>query len=309
MKKHTIYENFNYMKLFTLPASPAVIPFVNLTLTSLRKLTPTKQSLSEKSLRMSSFDGELITLTLYWPKNKEKPEKCLLYFYGSAYFMKPTFHHKKWAMTYAEETGALVVFVHYRLAPKHPFPTPFLDCFQASEWLYNNAFRLGIDPEKIVIGGDSAGGALAASVAMMRRDKGLKNFASQFLIYPVTDARMTTPSMKEFDDTPVWTNQLNKMMWSLYIQDKPARDWKYAAPLEAASFDSLPPAYVEVCEFDPLRDEGLLYADALHQNGIYVDIAFVPKAIHGYDIPMNTPLSSAFKNRRLAALKKAFGDA
>lgn len=308
MKKKNRYDNFNHMTKLTLPASPAVIPVVNLILTALRKLTTTSKTVKEKTIRYSSFDEELITLTLYQPKHIEKPEKCLLYFYGSAYFMKPTFHHKKWAMTYAEETGALIVFVHYRLAPKHPFPAAFWDCFQASEWLFTNAHRLGVNPKKIIVGGDSSGGALAASVAMMRRDRGLTNFVSQFLIYPVTDARMNTPSMNEFDDTPIWTSTLNKMMWSLYIQEKPELDWKYAAPLAASSFDSLPPAYIEVCEFDPLRDEGLLYADALNQSGLYVDVAFVPKGIHGYDIHLDYPLAQVFKKRRIAALKKAFGD-
>lgn len=308
MKNYLIYEDFNYMKFLTLPASPLVIPFVNLTLSSLRKLTPTEKTLSEKAIRLSSYDGGLITLNFYHPKSVEKPKKCLLYFYGSAYFMKQAPHYKKWAMTYAEETGALVIVVHYRLAPKHPFPTPFWDCYKASEWLFAHASRLGLNSTKLVVGGDSSGGALAASVAMMRRDRGLPNFAFQFLVYPVTDARMDTPSMKEFDSTPVWSSRLNEMMWSLYVQDKPELHWKYASPLEAESFDSLPPAYVEVCEFDPLRDEGLLYADALHQSDVAVDVAFVPKATHGYDIPFVGDLAQAFKYRRLAALKRAFGD-
>ncbi|MCC5890222.1 MAG: alpha/beta hydrolase [Alkalibacterium sp.] len=308
MTKNLIYGNFNYMKFLTLPASPAVIPFVNTTLSLLRKLTPTKNTLSEKTIRLTSYDDELITLTLYQPKTIEKPEKCLLYFYGSAYFIKQAPHHKKWAMTYAEETSALVIVVDYRLAPKHPFPTPFWDCFEASEWLFSNASRLGLDPNKLVVGGDSSGGALAASVTMMRRDRGLPNFASQFLIYPVTDARMQTPSMEEFHSTPVWSRRLNEMMWSLYMQEKPGMDWKYAAPLEEVSYDSLPPAYVEVCEIDPLRDEGLLLADALHQSGHSVDVAFVPKALHGYDMAFNSHLAQAFKERRLAVLRRAFGE-
>lgn len=306
MKKQLMYNNFNHMKLLALPASPAVIPLVNTTLYALSKLTPTKSTLFEKHIRLSSFDDELITLTLYQPKSQKKTDKCLLYFYGSAYFMKQAAHHKYWAMTYAEETNALVILVHYRLAPKYPFPTPFWDCFMASEWLFKNADRLGLDPNKVIVGGDSAGGALAASVAMMRRDRGLANFSFQFLVYPVTDARMTTPSMQEFDSTPVWSSRLNKMMWSLYVQDEPQLHRKYAAPLEEKHFDSLPPAYVEVCEFDPLRDEGLLYADALHQSDITVDVAFVPKALHGYDMAVKSDRSTAFKQRRLAALRRGF---
>lgn len=126
MKSYPIYDDFNYMKYLTLPASPFVIPFINVTLSSLSKLTPTEKTLSEKAIRLSSYDGGLITLNFYHPKSVEKPKKCLLYFYGSAYFMKQSPHHKKWAMTYAEETGALVIVVHYRLGPQLPFSHPFL---------------------------------------------------------------------------------------------------------------------------------------------------------------------------------------
>lgn len=306
MKKYSIYKEVGHLKFLTLPASPVVIPLINSTFTLLEKMTPVDDKISEKHILLNTYDNDTIRLTLYYPDDLEGDSPCLLYFYGSAYFMKRAPHHKKWAMTYAKESNCLVIVADYRLAPKNPFPAPFLDCFSASEWVFQNAERLKIDPSKIAVGGDSSGGALASSVSMMRRDKGLLNFCFQFLIYPVTDVRMETPSMKEFSNTPLWSSKLNKMMWSLYVQETIQTDLKYAAPMEARTFKDLPQAFIEVCEFDPLRDEGLLYGDALMKAGVKADISFIPKAIHGYDMKLSSSLSLAAKHRRIAALKRAF---
>ncbi|MCC5895656.1 MAG: alpha/beta hydrolase [Alkalibacterium sp.] len=302
MSKYPIHKEVGYLKYLTLPASPVVIPLINSVLTLLEKNVPVDKGIVEKHLLLNTYDDDTIKVTLYYPKDLPDHSPCLLYYYGSAYFMKRAPHHKKWAMTYAKEANCLVIVVDYRLAPQHPFPAPFLDCFLASEWVFQQAERLNIDPSRIAVGGDSSGGALASSVSMMRRDKHLKNFCFQFLIYPVTDAKMDSPSMKAFSDTPLWSSKLNEMMWSLYVQDPIQTDVKYAAPMEADTFSDLPEAFIEVCEFDPLRDEGLLYGDALMQAGVTVDLSFIPKMIHGYDINTKSSLAEASRHRRVAAL-------
>jgi acetyl esterase/lipase len=306
MSKYSIHKEITWLKFLTLPASPVIIPPVNAVLKTLHTLTRTDSDLNEQHIKLNTNDDESIRLTIYSPKNVSKSTPCLIYLYGSAYFMTPNYHHKKWAMIYAREARCKVVFVNYSLSPAHPFPTPFLDCYQAAEWVFDHAERLNIDPDRIAVGGDSSGGALAASVSIMRRDLGLKNFCFQFLIYPVTDGKMNSPSMMKFSDTPLWTSKLNKMMWSLYIKDPKDLDNKFAAPMEAVDFSSLPDAYIEVCEFDPLRDEGLLYADELNKAGIQTEVSLVPGAIHGFDMMMNTSLMEVAENRRIAALKAAF---
>lgn len=306
MSKYSIHKEITWLKFLTLPASPVIIPPVNAVLKTLHMLTRTDSDLNEQHIKLTTNDDESIRLTIFSPKDIEKSAPCLIYYYGSAYFMTPNYHHKKWAMTYARKAKCKVVFVNYRLSPVHPFPVPFLDCLQAAEWVINHAERLNIDPKRVAVGGDSSGGALAASVSIMRRDLGLENFCFQFLIYPVTDGKMNSPSMEKFSDTPLWTSKLNKMMWSLYIKDPKDLDNRFAAPLEAESFSSLPDAYIEVCEFDPLRDEALMYADELNKAGITADVSFVPGAVHGFDMMMNTSLTEASKDRRIAALKAAF---
>lgn len=305
MTRHSIYKNVTPYKYLTWPLVPIVIPIVNSSLWLARKSLPVSPGVKLKKILLNTDGDNSVRLHIYRPVDQSS-SACLLYYYGSAFFMNQSPHHHKWAMTYAEETGITVIVVDYRQAPRHPFPAPLNDCCKAADWLFKHCRMLDLDPDMIAVGGDSSGGALAAGVALMRRDHGLPNFCFQFLIYPVMQARTDTLSMKRYDETPFWSSALYKMMWSLYIQHPIDSMQPYAAPLEADRFDSLPPAYIEVCEYDPLRDEGLLYAEKLMAAGIDTDVAVVPKAIHGYDIPYLTKRSQAFKARRIAALKRVF---
>lgn len=150
-----------------------------------------------------------------------------------------------------------MVFVDYRWAPRHAFPVGVEDCYAAFQWVYQKAEEIGIDPDKIAMGGDSAGGALAAAVCLMARDRKASKICFQMLIYPVTDARQVTESVKEFIDTPLWNGKQNQKMWKLYLGQGVHPNKAYASPMEAASFNNLPDAYIEVAEFDCLRDEGI----------------------------------------------------
>ncbi|EXJ24480.1 Esterase/lipase [Alkalibacterium sp. AK22] len=307
MTRYSIFKDVRPYKFLAWPLVPVVIPIVNTSLWLARKSLPVSSGVTLKKVLLSTTDDTSVTLYIYSPVD-QPASACLLYFYGSAYFMTQSPHHHKWAMTYAKETTSIVVLVDYRQAPRYPFPAPFNDCFQAADWVFNHSRNLGIDPRKIAVGGDSSGGALAAGVTLLRRDRHLPNFCFQFLLYPVMHARTQTPSMRAFDKTPFWNNALYKMMWSLYVQKPIDPVQPYAAPLEARHFRNLPPAYIEVCEYDPLRDEGLLYAKELMAAKTEADVAVVPKALHGYDIPYWTKRSQAFEARRIAALKTVFED-
>lgn len=133
MSKYSIHKEITWLKYLTLPASPVIIPPVNAVLKTLHMLTKTYSDLNEQHIKLTTYDDELIRLTIYSPKTISEETPCLIYYYGSAYFMTPNYHHKKWAMVYAKEANCKVVFVNYRLSPVHPFPTPFLDCYQAAE--------------------------------------------------------------------------------------------------------------------------------------------------------------------------------
>ena len=197
-----------------------------------------------------------------------------------------------------------MVYVDYRLAPKHPFPTPAGDCFETYKWVLQNTDILGIDPNKIFIGGDSAGGNLATAVTLMARDKQLSLPAALLLIYPATDRRMNTKSMQEYTDTPVWNATLNKMMWDAYLPTEPAKHVEYASPIEATSFAGFPPTYIEVAQYDCLRDEGILLYERFQEEGIPAELHEIKNACHGFETMTKSKITKTCMNRRINWLKQ-----
>jgi acetyl esterase/lipase len=179
----------------------------------------------------------------------------------------------------AADAGAVVVSVDYRLAPEQPFPAAFDDCWAALCWLAESAGELGVDPARLAVGGISAGAGIAAGVALAARDRGGPALVFQLLDIPVLDDRLATASMRTFPDTPLWTRGNAEHGWRHYLGGGEASP--YAAPARAADVAGLPPAYVAVCEFDPLRDEGIEYAQRLLAAGVPVELHCFPGTFHG----------------------------
>ena len=187
-----------------------------------------------------------------------------------------------WCQRVAAELDAAVVSVEYRLAPENPFPAGLEDCYAALKWTAANADSLGIDPERIAVAGQSAGGGLAAATALLARDRGGPKLCFQVLEIPELDDRLDTPSMLAFDDTPLWNRPNAVWSWRHYLgPDHRGEVSPYAAPARAEDLSGLPPAYVSTMEFDPLRDEGILYAQRLLQAGVSVELHSFPGTFHG----------------------------
>lgn len=264
------------------------------------------QEVAVNKKTVKSYDGKEIEILLFEPYGIKEPTPCLVYYHGGGFLFGAAWYHYKLAKTYALEAACKVVFVQYRLAPKNPHPTPSEDCYAALEWTFENADSLNIDDTKIAVGGDSAGGALAAAVCQMARDRGTKLPIFQLLVYPVTDRRMKTESCRKYTDTPMWNATLSTMMWKGYIQNDGASDISYASPMEAKSFDNLPNAYVETAEFDCLHDEGIAYAEALKSAGVAVDLNETEGTMHGFDIATNAPTAKAAAKKRIQYMLKHF---
>lgn len=244
-----------------------------------------------------------IGLHIYAPKALKGSAPCLVYFHGGGFAMRAVPQHYKLAQVYAEEARCRVVLVDYRPAP---FPAPVLDCYAAYKWVVKNVRKLLIDPSRIAVGGDSAGGALAAAVCLMARDQNFPPPCFQMLIYPVTDRAMTTASMAAFPDTPMWNSRKNEVMWKRYLSRPFSVPVEYASPMDAHTLKDLPDAYVETAEFDCLRDEGAAYAVRLQQDGSHVEINMTKGTVHGLELEWNaTPTQHAI-DRRVNALQKAF---
>lgn len=179
----------------------------------------------------------------------------------------------------ANATGCVVFSVGYRLAPEHPYPVPLDDFYRAYCWVANHADELEIDGRRIVIAGDSAGGNLAAAVALLARDRGGPPIAHQLLLYPALDTDLDTPSYREFGEGYYLTRDVMKLCWSDYLGERLSTPPVYAAPLRA-ELQGLPSATILINEYDPLRSEGKAYARKLRNNGVPATLILLDGMIH-----------------------------
>lgn len=186
----------------------------------------------------------------------------------------------------AQELGIVVAAVDYRLAPEHPFPAPLDDCYTALLWLHVHANGLGILPNKIAVGGDSAGGGLAAALALMAHDHKEVAVAFQLLIYPMLDDRTALRTDIDASKALVWTAGSNAYGWSCYLGTKmgAVNVSHYGAPARRQDLSGLAPAWIGVGSFDVLRDESVLYASRLRDAGVPCELQVVEGAYHGFDV-------------------------
>lgn len=254
---------------------------------------------------VTSYDGEKIECLLLSPKTVEDNAPCLIYIHGGGFVLAAAGYHYKNAVRYAKEVGCKVVFVNYRLAPKHPHPAFFEDCYAAMCWAYENAEMLGIDRLRIGIGGDSAGATLAVGVCMMARDRSHPvRFLFQMLPYPFLDARNSSQSCKRFTDTPMWNSTLSSRIAPMTNVDRTRPEYIYYSPVEADSFAGLPPAYIETAEFDCLHDDGILYAEKLRAAGVEVVLNETKGTMHGFDIVQKAPTTRSALEARIRFMKE-----
>jgi acetyl esterase len=209
-------------------------------------------------------------------------------------------------MRLVDELDIVIVSVDYRLAPEHPFPAPVEDCYAALQWVAKNAGELGIDPERIGIGGESAGGGLTAGTVLMARDRGGPDLCFQLLGIPELDDRLDTESMRDYVDTPLWNRPNAIYSWTAYLGTEPGGDdvSPYAAPARATDLSGLPPAFVTTCQYDPLRDEGIEYARRLAHAGVPTELRQYPATFHGSSLVEGAAISRRMFADEVEALRR-----
>lgn len=228
---------------------------------------------------------EGVRVRLYRPEPAAgSPHGAILHAHGGGFVMCDLESTHARNTRLAREVGVPLASVDYRLAPEHPFPAAIDDTYAALQWLAAQAPALGADPSRIALHGVSAGAALVAGVALLARDRGGPRPCFQYLGIPVTDDRQNTASIKRFTDTPLWDATKAAISWTAYlgpgVPGSPDVS-PYAAPARATDLSGLPPAYISVMEFDPLRDEGIGYAQALLAAGVSVELHLFPGTFHG----------------------------
>ena len=226
-----------------------------------------------------------VPVRIYAPQTPQENMPALLYIHGGGFVVGNLDSEHGNCIALCRDLGIVLVSVDYRLAPETPFPGGLEDCYAALEWLDKNGSDFGIDSERVGIFGQSAGGGLAAAIALLCRDRKGPTLCFQYLGIPELDDRLTTPSMQKFVDTPSWNKPAAELSWRYYLGDSYTQGGEdtpiYAAPARAQDLSDLPPAHVTTMEFDPLRDEGILYALKLMQAGVSVELHSYPGTFHG----------------------------
>ncbi|MFC3711829.1 alpha/beta hydrolase fold domain-containing protein [Sphingoaurantiacus capsulatus] len=261
----------------TLPVEQARAGMAAMT-EQLKALGPQVADTSEREI-----DGPAgpLRVRIYRPAGDE-PLPVIVFFHGGGWVLCSLDTHDNVCRGLSAGTNAIVVSVDYRLAPENRYPAAIDDCFAATQWAAANAASIGGDPAKIAAAGDSAGGNLAAAVALRARDSGGPALVGQLLVYPVTDYPSDAmPSYAENGEGYGLTRPSMEFYWEQYLGESPA-DAPYAAPLRASDLSGLPPAFVITAEYDVLRDEGEAYAGALKAAGTDVEVTRYAGVNHGF---------------------------
>lgn len=260
--------------------------------------------------RRTPEDIEVLTLgsgvgvRLFRPQGASGPGPALLWIHGGGYVIGSAAQDDVLCRRFARGLGMTVVSVDYRLAPAHPYPAPLEDCYSALKWLT----RLpAVDPTRVAIGGASAGGGLAAALALLARDRGEIPLAAQLLVYPMLDDR--TVERKDLDNPGhrLWNQSSNKFGWSAYLG---GADPEVAVPARREELAGLPPAWLGVGTLDLFHDEDLAYAERLKAAGVPCHVEVVQGAFHGFDgIVPKAEVSQSFFDSQCALLREAFAPA
>lgn len=234
-----------------------------------------------ENLQIPRSDGTELPIRVYVPQGTEPFGVCL-YFHGGGWVLNSIDTHDDLVRRLCAASGCVFVNVEYRLAPEDPYPAAIEDAYTALKWIHDHATEIACDANRIAVSGDSAGGNLAAVVCLMSRDRGGPQISFQALIYPITDCDFERPSYHANGEGYFLTRREMLWFWNHYVSSPEQMREPYASPLLAGSLRNLPPAFILTAEYDPLRDEGEAYANALRAAGIDVTLHRYEGMIHAF---------------------------
>jgi acetyl esterase len=249
---------------------------------STRFLGPLPRIARVEDRRIPGPGGEMRVRVISPQGAATEPRPVLVYFHGGGWVLGNIESHENVCRAVANAAGVIVVTVEYRLAPEHRFPAAVDDAYAATTWSASHATEFGGDPERIAVGGDSAGGNLAAVACLMARDRGGPRIAYQVLICPITDYNLHNDSYREYAEGYFLTRSEMAWYWDHYVPKLDDRWHPHASPCRAGDFSGLPPALLITAEFDVLRDEGETYASLLQSSRVPVNVSRYAGMIHGF---------------------------
>ena len=257
---------------------------------------------------IDGFDGHQVMVRTYRPAERRENSPGLYWIHGGGMILGSVDMNDVSCAEIAQTLNVVVASVEYRLAPEFPYPVPMEDCYSGLTWFFDQAEAFGLDTSRIAIGGASAGGGLAAGLALLARDRRQVTPCFQLLTFPMLDDRNETPSSHMIDDARVWSRAANEAGWDAYLDgDNGADDVPaYAAPARAIDLSGLPPAIITVGSFDMFLDEDIAYGQALLQAGVPCELHVYPGAFHGSNgFVAHADVSQRWHRDEMAALERA----
>ncbi|WP_339730137.1 alpha/beta hydrolase [uncultured Gimesia sp.] len=266
-----------------------------------RKIEDLKLPANKTEIPVRIYTPEVV------PENSAAACPALVYFHGGGWVMGTLDAYDGLCQDLAGTAGCKVISVDYRMAPEHPYPVPFEDAYLATEWISSHAGDLEIDPTRIAVGGDSAGGNLATAVAMKARQSNRLNLIYQMLVYPVTNYQFDTESYQKYGIDYFLTKRAMEWFWEQYLSHESAGREVYASPLRCKDLSGLPDAVVITAGYDPLYSEAVQYVELMQRSGISVEHINFEDMIHGF-FRRSDLYDRAFEAVQLAGqnLRKAF---
>ena len=272
------------------------------TLPTLRRLTKLSARARRPDAQVVAVDDN-VSVHVFRPATARPRTPALLWIHGGGMVLGDAGQDRAFCRRVADELGIVVVSVEYRLAPEHPFPTPLEDCYTALQWL---ASQPDIDPARIAIGGQSAGGGLAAALTLLAKERGEIRPVLQLMSYPMLDDRTTTRTDIDPRRLRIWSPASNRFGWSAYLGASGGEVSPLAAPARYEDLSGLPPAWIGVGTNDLFHDEDVAYARRLKEAGVDCTLHVVPGAYHNFDsTEAKAPVSRAFVKAQIAALDEA----
>ncbi len=303
-----IHPELRSIKVHALPSNRWMLAAMQKLLSAVNAIHRRKFKTMVERVMIPGLDGGSIPVLLVHPETLMRHAPVLIYYHGGAFVMKPAPQHLENAVRYALEADCLVILVEYRLAPKYRFPAGFDDCYAALRWAMSNAEKLGIDKNCVAIGGDSAGGGLAAGVAQRAVQEDGISLRGQLLIYPAVDLTCTRPSVSAYANVPPFKNASPTAIAEVYLGHAASAGVpRYASPIHG-DVTRLAPAYIETAEFDILHDQGNDYAQTLLDNGVKVELNEIKGSVHGFDLlAAQSSVAKDAMQRRIQFLRRVFG--
>ena len=291
------FGSFTFESLPAMRQAMADLPVV--------ELPPT--TTESREIVVPGATGHDPTVRVYSPPTTATGRPCVYWIHGGGYMFGSGLTIDARINRWVEEFDCVAVSIDYRLAPEDPYPAPLDDCYAGLLWTARHAEELGVDSKRIAIAGASAGGGLAAGLAILARDRGEVDVAFQLLIYPMIDDRNTSAS-SHIQGAPVWSREANHLGWRAYLGDLVDKEYvpAYAVPARVESVVGLPPAWIGVGSLDVFRDEDIEYASRLLAAGIPTELHVYPGACHGFEmIVPNSAVARACQRDITEALRRA----